>query len=107
MDSLQTLTYGDLHVSIDPYGAQLCHLIKGTHEYLWQGDSRWWDKHAPLLFPIVGALRNNQAYSDQGICTLPRHGLARPLPLSVLSRDDVRAYRRQHAYADICRLNNR
>lgn len=40
MDSLQTLTYGDLHVSIYPYGAQLCHLIKGTHEYLWQGDSR-------------------------------------------------------------------
>lgn len=98
MDSLQTLTYGDLHVSIDPYGAQLCHLIKGTHEYLWQGDSRWWDEHAPLLFPIVGALRNNQAYSDQGICTLPRYGLARTMLHDVMLAN-------KHAVPFRCKAN--
>ena len=47
------------------------------NEYLWQGDPAFWGKHAPILFPIVGSLRNNTATSAAGTCEMPRHGLAR------------------------------
>ena len=29
-------------------------------EYIWQADPAHWGKHAPILFPIVGALKDNQ-----------------------------------------------
>lgn len=41
------------------------------------GRSHLWGKHAPILFPIVGSLRNNTATSAAGTCEMPRHGLAR------------------------------
>ena len=30
-------------------------------EYLWQGDPTYWANQAPLLFPICGSIRNNEA----------------------------------------------
>lgn len=36
-----------------------------------------WGKHAPILFPIVGSLRNNTATSAAGTCEMARHGIAR------------------------------
>ena len=47
-------------------GAQLTSLALNGNEYLWQGDPAFWGKHAPILFPIVGSLRNNTATSAAG-----------------------------------------
>ena len=41
------------------------------------GDPAFWGKHAPILFPIVGSLRNNTATSAAGTCEMARHGIAR------------------------------
>lgn len=67
-----------LYVEIDSLGAQLVSL-KDIHgiEYLWQGDKKYWKGQAPLLFPIVGALRNDTAIIDGEKYTIPRHGIAR------------------------------
>ena len=58
-------------------GAQLMSLRKGESEYLWQGDSNWWPRRAPILFPIVGVLKDSKAESAEGTISLARHGLAR------------------------------
>ena len=52
-------------------------LTQGESEYLWQGDSNWWPRRAPILFPIVGVLKDSKAESAEGTISLARHGLAR------------------------------
>jgi galactose mutarotase-like enzyme len=52
-------------------------------EYMWNGDPAFWAKHSPILFPIVGQLKNN-TYLHQGKSyQLPRHGFARERQFAV------------------------
>ena len=66
-------------VSIHPKGAELQSLYHKTHrqEYMWSGDAAFWGKHSPLLFPIVGALKENRYYYQDKPFSLSRHGFAR------------------------------
>ncbi len=51
-----------LKVSISSKGAELDNIFnKETElEYLWNGDANFWPKKSPVLFPIVGGLRNGE-----------------------------------------------
>lgn len=77
MSEIISISSNSLTASIDTMGAQLMSLRKGESEYLWQGDSNWWPRRAPILCPIVGVLKNGNAESAEGTVTLARHGLAR------------------------------
>ena len=77
MSEIISISNGSLTASIDTMGAQLMSLQKGDSEYLWQGDSNWWPRRAPILFPIVGVLKDGKAESAEGAISLARHGLAR------------------------------
>lgn len=77
MSEIISISSNSLTASIDTMGAQLMSLRKGESEYLWQGDSNWWPRRAPILFPIVGVLKNGEAESAEGTISLARHGLAR------------------------------
>ena len=77
MSEIISISSDSLTVSIDAMGAQLMSLQKGESEYLWQGDSNWWPRRAPILFPIVGVLKDGKAESVEGTISLARHGLAR------------------------------
>lgn len=46
-------------------------------EYIWNGDSAYWTGHNPLLFPIVGSLKNDEAQIEGGTYRMARHGFAR------------------------------
>ena len=75
--SQTTIAQGSLEATIDSKGAQLMSLKLADGEYLWQGDEKFWPRRAPVLFPIVGCLRNDTAMSAQGTVSLKRHGIAR------------------------------
>ena len=77
MSEIISISSNSLTASIDTMGAQLMRLRKGESEYLWQGDSNWWPRRAPILFPIVGVLKDGKAESTEGTISLARHGLAR------------------------------
>lgn len=69
----------NLRVAIQPKGAELDSIVHKQNqlEYLWQGDAAFWGKKSPILFPIVGTLKDN-SYSYEGKnYYLPRHGFAR------------------------------
>lgn len=69
----------ELTVGFCSRGGSLCSIRdkEGT-EYLWQGDGAYWSGQAPVLFPICGSLRNNQAQIGKGqITQMPRHGIVR------------------------------
>lgn len=87
------LTSERLHIAVAARGAELqrIHSPITNLDYLWPGDARFWNRRAPLLFPIVGALRHN-AYRHQGrTYCLPRHGFARDQQFDVLQHDAVSA----------------
>ncbi len=50
-----------LKVIINAKGAELQSIFHKTHllEYMWSGDSSFWAKKSPVLFPIVGTLKND------------------------------------------------
>ena len=57
-------------------------------EFLWQGDARYWSRHAPILFPIVGALENDQ-YTLHGLkYELKQHGFARDSEFEMIERTE-------------------
>jgi galactose mutarotase-like enzyme len=68
-----------LRASIAPKGAELQSLInkQTTIEYMWSGDAAYWGKCSPVLFPIVGGLKNDTYYFKGKQYQLPRHGFAR------------------------------
>ena len=88
MSEIISISNGSLTASIDTMGAQLMSLRKGESEYLWQGDSNWWPRRAPILFPIVGVLKDGEAESAEGTISLARHGLARLNQFEVVEKSD-------------------
>lgn len=68
-----------LQATIAPMGAELQSLInkKTGIEYMWSGDAAYWGKHSPVLFPIVGGLKNDTYFYNDKPYHLPRHGFAR------------------------------
>ena len=74
--SLHSCEAGGLAFTVDSKGAQLMSLRKDGREYLWQGDPTWWPRRAPVLFPIVGNIRDDRAHSQRGEVRLGRHGPA-------------------------------
>lgn len=63
---------------IDTLGAQLVSFQDVVNtEYLWQGDPAYWKGQAPILFPIVGALRDQKAVIDGKTYSMAQHGFAR------------------------------
>jgi galactose mutarotase-like enzyme len=73
------LKFGDLSVGICRKGAELRSLKHATTgiEYIWQANPDFWGKHSPVLFPIVGSLKNDKYFFDGETYALPRHGFAR------------------------------
>ncbi|MGX7196630.1 aldose 1-epimerase family protein [Enterococcus olivae] len=60
-------------------------------EYIWQADPKHWGRHAPVLFPIVGSLKDNQ-YRYQGeTYQLSQHGFARDMEFELLEQTDETA----------------
>jgi galactose mutarotase-like enzyme len=74
-----TLQNNDVFVLIDEQGAELKSLVLQStgREYMWSGDSAFWGKFSPVLFPIVGSLANDTYYLEGKEYHLPRHGFAR------------------------------
>lgn len=57
---------------------------EGT-EYIWQADSKFWNRHAPILFPIVGKLKDDQYELEGKTYTMSQHGFARDREFKVIN----------------------
>lgn len=77
---------------IDTLGAQLVSFQDALgNEYLWQGDANYWSGQAPVLFPIVGALREGRATIEGKAYEMKRHGFARRMEFELVEREEDRA----------------
>lgn len=83
-----TISNSTLKASIKNAGAELFSLKSSDKEFIWEGNPNFWGKHSPVLFPIVGTLKNN-IYTIAGKeYQLPRHGFARDMEFQLISKTE-------------------
>lgn len=73
-----TLSNASLTAAARTRGGELVSLRDqaGT-EYIWQGDPAFWSGQNPILFPIVGSLKDGKVGINGGTYEMGRHGFAR------------------------------
>jgi galactose mutarotase-like enzyme len=86
-----TLKNETLTASISTKGAELQQLIDQHTgiNYMWSGDAAYWGKYSPVLFPIVGGLKDDTYLYKGQAYKLPRHGFARDKEFTVEQLSDA------------------
>ena len=89
-----------LEIVTSPIGAELTSIKYNSEERLHQGESVldkegkvFWKRHAPVLFPIVGSLKNNTTYIDGKKYEMSQHGFARDMVFDIVNISE-----REHTY---------
>ncbi|CEJ72282.1 glycoside hydrolase-type carbohydrate-binding protein [[Clostridium] sordellii] len=69
-------------------GAELINIYSKTEnkELLWNGDSKFWGRHSPILFPIVGRLKDNETIIDSKLYNMSQHGFARDMEFDLIDK---------------------
>ena len=78
-----------ISIIVSEKGAEL-QSIKSTNgkEYLWQADPKYWNRHSPILFPIVCSVNNETYRVDGKEYHLPRHGFARDMEFKLIGKSE-------------------
>lgn len=83
-----TIETDHLKAVLNEKGGELASLKRKDNdiEYIWQADPAYWKRHAPVLFPIVGALKNGNYTYNGRTYQLPPHGFARDMVFEVIEQ---------------------
>lgn len=76
-----TLKCGESSAKIASHGAELKSLVIGGKERMWCGDPKYWANTAPVMFPMIGTLKDNKTLILGKEYSLPKHGFTRDLEL--------------------------
>lgn len=86
---ITTISNSKLIAKINSKGAELISLQnQNNKEFIWDGNPEFWGKHSPVLFPIVGTLKNNSYSFDAKTYHLSRHGFARDSNFEIVTRTE-------------------
>lgn len=71
-------------------GAELTRIYskKNKKDILWCGDDKYWGRRSPILFPIVGKLKDNKTIIEGDTYIMNQHGFARDMDFEVLEITD-------------------
>lgn len=83
-----TISNSTFKASIKHAGAELFSLKSQNKEFIWEGNPDFWGKHSPVLFPIVGTLKNNTYTISGQEYQLPRHGFARDMEFQLINQTE-------------------
>lgn len=77
-DKIISLRSEDIRVCISTLGAEIISVTgKDGTEYMWEGNPDIWGHHAPVLFPVCGALKDGKYNAYGESFDMPKHGFAR------------------------------
>ena len=76
---MHTLKNRKLEITINQIGAELCKItsVKYKTEFMWNGYPNIWAGYSPVLFPIIGALKNGSYNFEGNNYKLSKHGFVR------------------------------
>ena len=79
-----------LKVKINSFGAELNSLqkIDNSCEYIWQANSKYWARYSPILFPIVGRLKEDSYFYKDKKYSMSQHGIARDKEFEVVNKKE-------------------
>ena len=91
-----TISSEFISATISTYGAELKSLkdLNYDLEYVYQGNTDFWNRSAPILFPIVGKLKDDKYSLGSKVYNMTKHGFARDNEFEVvLERKDKVTFR--------------
>lgn len=94
--AIHTLENEELRIQVSDHGGELVSIIKKAtgQEYLWNADPAYWGRHAPILFPLVGGVKENvYRYRDMEY-HLGQHGFARDMEFTLISKTENEIWHR-------------
>jgi galactose mutarotase-like enzyme len=85
-----TITNEKLEISFISMGAELQSIYHKENkiEYLWDGNPAFWAKRSPVLFPVVGGLKDGTYQFDNKNYHFNRHGFGRESNFSIESHTE-------------------
>ena len=72
---------------INSFGAEPSRLFdkRSSREVLWDGQEKYWARHAPVLFPTVGKLKEGHFLHQGKKYELGQHGFARDMEWQLIT----------------------
>ncbi|MBE6782347.1 MAG: aldose 1-epimerase family protein [Ruminococcaceae bacterium] len=80
-----------ISIEIANHGAELKSAVKDGFEYMWCADEKYWARTSPVLFPIVGSLKDNLYKLDGKVYPMNQHGFARDNEFELIEHDNTSA----------------
>ncbi len=94
--AVHTIENEKLKIQVSDHGGELISIIKKEtgQEYIWNADATYWGRHAPVLFPIVGGLKNKTYRYNKKEYILGQHGFARDMEFELASKAECEIWHR-------------
>ena len=88
---MKTIENDYIKVEVNECGAELYSIVRKSdgREFLWQGNPEYWKRRSPVLFPIVGAVWNNEMRVGESRYCLTQHGFARDARFALVSHESA------------------
>ncbi len=81
-----------LEIKVSNKGAELTSIIFNGKEKL-HDEKKYWDRSAPILFPMVGRLRDNKTIINNEVYEIPQHGFAKDMDFKLIQEtEDAKVY---------------
>ncbi|MFZ4798373.1 MAG: aldose 1-epimerase family protein [Bacteroidia bacterium] len=79
-----------LNISVNKKGAELSSVLQQNNqfEFIWNANSTVWNRHAPVLFPIIGKLNDNKISINGENYEMGQHGFARDCEFELVNKTD-------------------
>ena len=79
INMIHSIKNAEIELSVKETGAEICSIksVKNRMEFIWDANPDVWANHAPILFPVVGALQNGKYRYKGKEYSLPLHGFFR------------------------------
>ncbi|MBO5909819.1 MAG: aldose 1-epimerase family protein [Clostridia bacterium] len=85
------LDNGIISIEIANHGAELKSAVRDDFEYMWCADGTYWARTSPVLFPIVGSLKDKSYKLDGKVYQMNQHGFARDNEFELIKHDNTSA----------------
>ena len=82
------ITNGIITIEVADHGAELRSVKKDGREYMWCADAAYWGRCAPVLFPIVGGLKDKKCIIDGKEYSMGQHGFARDMDFELAEQTE-------------------
>lgn len=79
---------GSITIEVNSNGAELKSLVSDGIDYIWCSDPKYWNRSAPVLFPVIGKLKDLETYIDGKLYHMSQHGFLRDQEFEFKEEED-------------------